>query len=144
MYRISRLAYFEKPICRLLDQQIGQWLFGHNNFGVRFGSVFAITMTPLLGGLAGLRIFRDKRGSYSCRRLSSSTRCWSMRWHPMRLDPMITLWLPLAMCSFYGRSAGAQPQRQNTGLRAAGVAAGWGDDKGCLRWRCRWWAFCRG
>ncbi|MCJ8608354.1 phospholipid carrier-dependent glycosyltransferase, partial [Klebsiella pneumoniae] len=105
---------------------IGQWLFGHNNFGVRFGSVFAITMTALLVAWLAWRIFRDKRVAI----LSPVIFLTAMLVYAIGtyavLDPMITLWLALAMCSFWGAAQAQSRSGKILGYVLLGVACGMG------------------
>lgn len=57
------------------------------------------------------------------------------------LDPMITLWLALAMCSFWGAAQAQSRSGKILGYVLLGIACGMGwSPKASWRWRCRWWA----
>lgn len=55
------LRYFEKPVAGYWFNNISQWLFGENNFAVRFGSVFSTGMTALLVFALAMLMWRNAR-----------------------------------------------------------------------------------
>lgn len=54
------IRYFEKPIAGYWINNIGQWLFGHHNFSVRFGSIFSTALTACLIFCLSIRLFHNR------------------------------------------------------------------------------------
>ncbi len=120
------LRYFEKPVMGYWVNNVSQMIFGHNNFAVRFGSVFSVSLCALLAGWLAWLMWRDKKlalisgGIYLTCLLVNGIGTYAV------LDPMIALCLTASMVSFW-RAATAT----TTGGRAAwylvlGVTCGLG------------------
>jgi len=106
------VRYFEKPVAGYWINNLSQLLFGENNFSVRFGSVFSITLSALLVAWLALQIFRQRRVAVLAAVIFLTCLLVYGIGSYAVLDPMITLWLTAAMCSYWlVVQAGTQRQK---------------------------------
>ncbi|WP_099132837.1 MULTISPECIES: lipid IV(A) 4-amino-4-deoxy-L-arabinosyltransferase [Xenorhabdus] len=95
------IRYFEKPVAGYWINNISQWIFGDNNFAVRFGSVLSILISVLL-------LYRLAMMMWQCRQTAfvssliyiSMFIVFSIGTYSV-LDPMFSLWITAGIVSCY-------------------------------------------
>lgn len=120
------LRYFEKPVLGYWFFNLGQMLFGHTNFAVRFGSVLSTFLTALLVAELAWSIWRCYRVVLlSMLIFLTQLIVFGIGTYAV-LDPILMLWLIAAMRIFWWVAQSTTFRHKVCGYLLLGVACGLG------------------
>ncbi|WP_312665308.1 lipid IV(A) 4-amino-4-deoxy-L-arabinosyltransferase, partial [Pantoea sp. CTOTU49201] len=105
---------------------IGQWLFGHTNFGVRAGSIFSTTLSAVLVFWLGTQMFASRQVALTGSVIFlTSLLVYGVGTYAV-LDPILMLWLVAAMCSYWLASQASTTRQRLCGYVLLGAACAMG------------------
>ncbi|AGH73353.1 lipid IV(A) 4-amino-4-deoxy-L-arabinosyltransferase [Edwardsiella piscicida] len=120
------LRYFEKPVAGYWVNNLGQWLFGDGNFAVRFGAVLATVLSALLVFWLARRLLSGTRPAVLAALIYlTSFLVYGVGSYAV-LDPIFTLWMTAAMCSFWLGEQASSTRGRVGGYILLGLACGMG------------------
>ncbi|WP_092548108.1 lipid IV(A) 4-amino-4-deoxy-L-arabinosyltransferase [Xenorhabdus koppenhoeferi] len=95
------IRYFEKPVAGYWINNISQWIFGHNNFAVRFGSVFSILISAFLLYRLAIMMWQCRQTAFVSSLVYISMFIVLSIGTYSVLDPMFSLWITAVIVSCY-------------------------------------------
>nr|WP_197541119.1 lipid IV(A) 4-amino-4-deoxy-L-arabinosyltransferase [Xenorhabdus poinarii] len=95
------VRYFEKPVAGYWVNNISQWIFGDNNFAVRFGSVFSILISALLLARLAMMMWQCRQTAFVSSLIYISMFIVLSIGSYSVLDPMFSLWVTAGIVSCY-------------------------------------------
>lgn len=106
---------------------LGQMIFGHTVFAVRFSSVLCVVLSAVLIYRLGRRMWGDRYTSMMASVIFLTSLLVYQRSSVASLDPMMSLWLVLSMSACWGVMEGGTVRKRvlSWGLIALATAAGW-------------------
>ncbi|WP_017127323.1 phospholipid carrier-dependent glycosyltransferase, partial [Pseudomonas gingeri] len=120
------LRYFEKPIAGYWMIALGQAIFGHNFFGVRFASALSTGLSVLLVYLLAGRLWNDPRKSFAAAALFMSFGLIAGQAGYANLDPQFTFWVNLSFVALWFAIDSTTKKARLLSWAALGFACGWG------------------
>ncbi|MBD2815079.1 lipid IV(A) 4-amino-4-deoxy-L-arabinosyltransferase [Xenorhabdus sp. Flor] len=95
------IRYFEKPVAGYWINNISQWIFGDNNFAVRFGAVFSIIISAFLLYRLAMMMWQSRQTAFIASLIYISMFIvFSVGTYSV-LDPMFSLWITAGIVSCY-------------------------------------------
>ncbi|MEX0446186.1 lipid IV(A) 4-amino-4-deoxy-L-arabinosyltransferase [Xenorhabdus sp. SGI246] len=95
------IRYFEKPVAGYWINNISQWIFGDNNFAVRFGAVFSIIMSAILLYRLAMMMWQSRQTAFIASLIYISMFIVFAVGTYSVLDPMFSLWITAGIVSCY-------------------------------------------
>ncbi|WP_370557649.1 lipid IV(A) 4-amino-4-deoxy-L-arabinosyltransferase [Edwardsiella tarda] len=120
------IRYFEKPVAGYWVNNLGQWLFGDGNFAVRAGAVLATVLSALLVFWLARRLLANRGAALLAALIYlTSFLVYGVGSYAV-LDPIFTLWMTAAMCSFWLAEQASSTRGRIGGYILLGLACGMG------------------
>ncbi|MCL2298229.1 MAG: lipid IV(A) 4-amino-4-deoxy-L-arabinosyltransferase [Proteobacteria bacterium] len=118
------LRYFEKPVAGYWLNNISQWLFGENNFSVRFASAFCTALSAALIFWLAMRLWQNRQKAWAATVIYLSCFLVYAIGTYSALDSMLALWLTATMVGCYEAIHAATTRRKIIAALLTGVACG--------------------
>ncbi|WP_086109544.1 lipid IV(A) 4-amino-4-deoxy-L-arabinosyltransferase [Xenorhabdus vietnamensis] len=118
------IRYFEKPVAGYWINNISQWIFGDNNFAVRFGSVFSILISAFLLYRLAMMMWQCRQTAFVSSLIYISMFIVLSIGTYSVLDPMFSLWVTAGIVSCYWALKAVATRERIMAWSALGLACG--------------------